>query len=464
MDLTFTAQTAEHPEGSPPPRATRLVEDSARTFLYRILMFALILLNGVVVARALAPADKGAYNLAVALPRLLIRFGNLGIGAAAIYQIGKGGQAFKRIAGNALGMGLIIGALLTGLAIVAYGPLSASFLKGVNPVLFYMAVGTIALALMADFAQDLLRGARDIRNFNRSRISHYVFLLTGTTTLLLALRLGTPGAMLAWIMTVVGEVTLALLLLRRHAPLSLRLDRDLIGAMAGFGLRAYVMQFVMFLNYDLDIFIVNHFALDTSSVGFYSLAAGLAETLWYFPNAVTIVLFPNIAADLKRGGELTPKACRHVLFLTLGSSLALGLAAPIFLPLIYGERYSPAIAPLLLLLPGVVALSVFKVLSTGLFGRGQPMLASRVALAGLAAQIGMDFLLIPRLGIHGAALASTLAYSLMSVLGVLVYSRAAGVSARDMLILKRDDWRVYGKLAALPWKRLRRGAPRQRIA
>ena len=452
-------QPEAQPAASEP---ARLATDSARTFLYRIAIFTLTLLNGIVIARALTPAEKGAYNLAVALPRLLLRFGNLGVGDAAIYQIGKRTHSFRYITANVFSLALVVGALLTGLAILLYQPLSQSFLKGVEPVFFLVAICTIPPALLTDFAQDLLRGVRDIRAYNRSRTGHYVFLLIGTSILLLALSLRLPGAMLAFVLMTVGDIALVLVMLRRHTPLGLDADRDLVGDMSHFGLRAYVMQLVMYLNYDLDIFIVNFFAKDTASVGFYSLAAGLAETLWYLPNAVTVVLFPTIAANLKRGGELTPKASRHVLFLTLLSAVALALVLPLLLPFLYGARYAPAIEPLLLLLPGVVTLSVFKVVSTGLFGRGQPMLASWAAIIGLTLQIALDIVLIPAHGINGAAIASTLAYSLMSVLGVMVYVRQTGIPPRDLLILKREDWQVYGRLIRLPLKRLRRlsGSPR----
>jgi O-antigen/teichoic acid export membrane protein len=144
-----------------------------------------------------------------------------------------------------------------------------------------------------------------------------------------------------------------------------------------------------------------------------------------------------------------------VLFLTFCSAVALGLASPL-LPLIYGASYTPMLVPLLLLLPGVVTLSLFKVLSVGFFGRGQPMLASWVALIGLVFQVGVDIMLIPRLGIAGAALASSLAYSLMGVLGCILYTRTTHVPIHTLFLLRSDDWRVYKRLIALPFRQFQR--------
>jgi O-antigen/teichoic acid export membrane protein len=126
------------------------------------------------------------------------------------------------------------------------------------------------------------------------------------------------------------------------------------------------------------------------------------------------------------------------------------------LPYVYGASYAPMVMPLLLLLPGVVMLSIFKVLSTGFFGRGQPMLASWAALIGLVFQTALDIVLIPRLGINGAAIASSAAYTLMMVIGVALYVRSTGASVRSIFIMQADDWRVYKKLLALPLQRMQR--------
>ena len=442
-------------DGDSTNKKNSVVKDSTATFVYRLLIFALTFLTGVVVTRALSPDQKGAYNLAMALPRLLIRFGNLGVGDAAIYEIGKKRHSLQRIAGATFGIALAVSVFLVGIALMLQGPLTASFVKGVEPFLFYLALASIPFALMIDFAQDLLRGARDINAYNISRMSHNLFLFITSIIFLFALQLGSQGAMVAALITVIAEAVLVLLMLRRYTKLSMNVDRGLIGDMAGFGLKASVMQVVMYLNYDLDIFIVNYFSVGTAAVGFYSLAAGLAETLWYFPNALTVVLFPNIASNIKRGGELTPKACRHVLFMTFCSSVLLALVSPV-LPYIYGANYAPMIMPLLLLLPGVVMLSVFKVLSTGFFGRGQPMLASWAALIGLVLQTVLDIVLIPRLGINGAAIASSIAYTVMMVFGVIFYVRSTGASVRSIFIMQKDDWRVYKKLLALPLQRMQR--------
>src|SRR5690349_16641226 len=111
-------------------------------------------------------------------------------------------------------------------------------------------------------------------------MSHNLFLFITSIILLFALRLGSPGAIVAALLTVVAEAVLALVMLHRYTKLSVNLDRGLIREKAGIGLKASVMQMVRYLNYDLNIFIVNYFSVGSAAVGFYSLAAVVAEMLW----------------------------------------------------------------------------------------------------------------------------------------------------------------------------------------
>ena len=74
--------------------------------------------------------------------------------------------------------------------------------------------------------------------------------------------------------------------------------------------------------------------------------------------------------------------------------------------LILLPAFGPAMVPLLVLLPGVVALSGANVVGSYLRGIGRPGMPSLVSLVALAVNIVANLVLIPRFGIVGAAAAS----------------------------------------------------------
>ena len=115
--------------------------------------------------------------------------------------------------------------------------------------------------------------------------------------------------------------------------------------------------------------------------------------------------------------------------------------------------------PLWLLMPGVVALSISKVLSGDLAGRGLLQYGAYASAISLVVTVICDLLLIPRWGIVGAAIASSLSYCSAALLVLFFYTKVSGNGLIDVLIIKKSDLFAYrdsySKLSSFV---LRRGA------
>ena len=103
--------------------------------------------------------------------------------------------------------------------------------------------------------------------------------------------------------------------------------------------------------------------------------------------------------------------------------------------------------PLLILLPGVIAISLGKVLCSYLGGIGKPVFATYASLAALIVNIGLNVLLIPKWGIAGAALATSISYSLDTVIIFIVFSKLAKIKPIDILVVKLEDIKSYLRIA-----------------
>jgi Na+-driven multidrug efflux pump len=87
-------------------------------------------------------------------------------------------------------------------------------------------------------------------------------------------------------------------------------------------------------------------------------------------------------------------------------------------------------------------------MSADLAARGKPEYSSVFALAALAVTVLLDFLLIPRMGIRGAALASSVAYFVDSLLLIAKLRQLLAVRWSDLLIVKRSDLALYRRFWA----------------
>jgi O-antigen/teichoic acid export membrane protein len=133
---------------------------------------------------------------------------------------------------------------------------------------------------------------------------------------------------------------------------------------ATYGIQAHISNILGFLNYRVDMFLVNWF-LGPAAVGLYSVGVGIVEKLWMVSYSASTVLFPRVAAETEeqRRKEFTPLVARAVLWTTGLGALALVLLSRWIVLLLYSEAFLPAVGALQALLVGIVALSAGRVLA-----------------------------------------------------------------------------------------------------
>ncbi len=196
---------------------------------------------------------------------------------------------------------------------------------------------------------------------------------------------------------------------------------EVIKPFLSFGLRGYVANILQFFNYRLDVFIVNFF-LGPAAVGIYAVSYGIAELIWNFPNAINFVLFPRIASEKGQNkNSLTVQILILSVILTSIGALILALIGQFLISFLYGNAFQEAYYPLLALLPGVILLGAAKVLTAEILGRGYPQYNSLISGLGLAVTIAGDLIMIPRFGVMGAAVSSSLSYTVILIMSVGFY-------------------------------------------
>ena len=112
-----------------------------------------------------------------------------------------------------------------------------------------------------------------------------------------------------------------------------------------------------------------------------------------------------------------PAIMYRVVAVTLAAAaLAIGLSAGLLVPFFFSSKFAAAVTPLRILLVGTFALGIGLLASHHLYGLGDAASPSKISLLAVITTVILDLLLIPLLGIVGAALASAVSYSLYSVL------------------------------------------------
>ena len=415
----------------------------------------------ILVAHLLGPQGQGIYKLALLIPSLLGLVTNLGINLANVYYVGQDARNARTAVANSLWSGLILGTLAALVYLPFAVPIHNRFLP--ESPYYYELIGVVLLpiSLINYYLAHIFTGLKELKPPSIWTVCMAIMTLSGAAFVgLLTPSSGSEPApnvieervggmvVLYALVIPVSSTAVYLWLLGRRGLLSLRGDFAQWRRSVTYGIRGYIANLFQFLNFRLDSLILAAY-LGATEVGIYSLAVLLSEFLWMIGNSVAMILFPTTAGQSEaQATSLTARACRQVTWITLAEAVVLGASAWWLVPFIFGERFRPSVAPLWLLLPGTVALIIPNVLTAHLAGRGRPQIGTLAAGVSLIATVALALLLIPRLGVAGAALASSAAYTITALVVLTAFRRVTGLPWAAVVIPRAEDWHDMLALAA----------------
>ncbi|TEU22664.1 MAG: hypothetical protein E3J21_00015 [Anaerolineales bacterium] len=428
--------------------------DALSTFITQVCAFGLAFLISMITARVLGPSGKGTVALAVLVPTFASLFLRFGIDIANVYFLGSRKHNLQAILGNSLMVVTATNLVAVPLYIISIPLISNTIAAGVKPSLLLLAGLLLPLNVLGGHLSPIFLGLQRVKKYNFITLWGKVTALLFIVVLVVVLSLDVVGTICASILASALVVSWALKELSKDVSVRPILNPGLLKESVSLGFRGYLGNVVQFFNYRLDTFVVNYF-IGVANVGLYSIAVTGAELLWYIPQAVATILFPRTAAIGAEEAKLfTPKVCRNTFLFTLMAALGLSVVGKPLILFIYGEAYAPSVMPLWLLMPGVVALSISKVLTSDLAGRGLLQYGAYSSAISLVATVVCDLLLIPRWGIAGAAVASSISYCITTFVVLFFYVRISGNGLAIVLIPRKEDMIIYRRYCSSLARRL----------
>ena len=413
------------------------------TFFTEVFIVVLNLLIGVLTARMLGPYRRGVLALVMTLPLTLVYFADLGISKANVYLIGRHRRPERSVAANSAVLALIVGVLIGLIVWLARSLVLNTVLRGLPARYLALILLLTPLLLLHTYWMAILRAGRRFGLFNLLRLLMPVALLGFTALALLIFKRGIGWTVVAYVVSVLLAVSIGLVVVGRLVRFKPSFDYFLACESLVYGVKSYVQNLLGHLTYRLDIYLVAFF-LTLPEIAFYGIAISISEMVCYIPNSVGLVLFPKLSATEECSvHQVTAEVCRHTLLVTALASVAVLVAGVIGIPLLYGVAYTPVVLPLLLLIPGTTMITLYKVLARNFSSRNRQEVSILVAGAGLALNGVLDWFLIPRLGIVGAALGSSCAYIVMGVAMLFAFRLESRLSWREILWPQRADLTRY---------------------
>jgi len=382
-------------------------------------------------------------EILVLVPYMLVNFGNLGVGNANLYFIGKKTHPIDKIVSNSLSLSLILGA---GLILIAYGSFNfyrESLFKGIPFYYTHLVFWIIPFLMFQKFIQYTLLGKEEIASRNIIVLLPAIINFLITICIVVIIKLSLLGVLIATFVSNLSAALLCFYYISKKAEVKFGFDYKLFIRSVKFGMIPFLALLVINLNFKADVILIKYYMNDTA-VGLYTLAVTVVEKITLLPEAIGLVLFSKVSnITEEEAGKITPLVCRFSVLSSLIIGVILFISADFLIPFVYGKDFQLSVRPLLILIPGIISLTLYLILHGDLTGRGKAKITLYVFAFALLLKIMLNLFLIPLYGINGAALASTISYSLGALGLVGVFAKINSISMLSLLFPTREDFVRY---------------------
>jgi O-antigen/teichoic acid export membrane protein len=417
-------------------------------FLSRVSILVINVATGIIVARSLGPEGRGIAAAITLWPFVISGLLTLGVPAALRYEIPRQkermGELFSCaiVLSGALGaLAFTIGFLLVPHVLAHYPPTVIAFAQ----LMMVFAPSMLWIEVLQAFYES--RG-----DFKRASATVYI---PPVATLVLLLVLQTLHRLSPFTVPIAYELPFACMAVVTIVQLRafLRVPREIgarIRSLVHYGVRAYGIDILTTLAGRIDQAMVVGL-LSSASFGLYVVAISGSRIPGVLGTALNTVLFPTASGLAKeRAIALVTRSARAVFACTALAAAAFMLILPVIVPLVYGKDFSPVIGLTQLLTVAVVFGTTTGTFNQAFMATGRPEVATLLQCLGLCITVPLLYLLIPRFGLTGAALAVDVSYALRLVFVVVCFPLFLGERLPGFLPTRQDLRELFGRFRHVP--------------
>ncbi len=398
------------------------------------------MISSLVGARALGPAGRGDLLVVVLWPPVIAMLAGLGLPNAYRYWMAKEPERVSPLFSNA-----VIYTLVVGVISVALADLIVPHLVGNRSTQVMTLVRIYHINIPAALFLDLMRGLLEgTRRFGWAGIARLIFFGIqgfGFAALWFAGHLTVTTAVLTMIVSQSSSMLLALFavwhqLHPRWEPSWREFKKSM-----GYALRDYPGNVADYTTLRLDQLMLGAMASNVA-IGLYVIAVRLSEMTTLAADAIADALMPEVAASkaTDKAELLWARSLRLAIYMHLLLLPPLWFAAPLILRVLFGQSFVPATSAFRWLLVAAGVWSCGSIVISGLRGFGHPGLSTLARFsAAVITGIGL-VILLPRMGITGAAIASLIGYTVMLLIALFGFAKKRRLSLwRNCLRPHRRD-------------------------
>ncbi|QTQ08958.1 oligosaccharide flippase family protein [Macrococcoides canis] len=410
-------------------------------FVRNLMLMFIGFLISIIIARSLGPTLQGKYAIFILIPTLFYNIGNLGIGSSAIYLLNrdyKNRYSYILLIKKIIYILTIFNTILGSIFLYIYVNY-ANIDVSINE--FLMIVLLIPVLLVNNIILFLFQALRNFSQFSFNSLLPKIlqllflvlFIIIDKNTLFLTLLIFLVSNLLSTIYSIYKLEKIISKVEKNITPISVK-------EFIMYGLKTHLANTVTFLNYRLDQLLIG-LLINSYSVGIYNISVLIVEKIWSLTNPLITVLFPEMSRleDINKKVELTNKLSRIIVISNFFIGILFFIIMRPFIIITFGKEYIEAVNVTNILLIGILAMNIDKILSNFFASVGHPEINMKITNYTLISNLILALIFIPKFGIMGAALSTTMSYLITFVLKVKRYKIYNDVSYKDILFIKGQD-------------------------
>lgn len=325
------------------------------------------------------------------------------------------------------------------------------------------ALLVLPLNAMYGYGTRLLQGSNQITWLNRMNLSQPLIFLIIYLPLFfdrqlpssLRLPLTYAGWAVSFIVAGLSSMLVAYHLFGKYKVRRWKFSKAEWNGMWRYGGWLSISNLVNILNYRMDFLLVK-VMIPAKVAADYGIAVVAAEVLLTISQSISQVVFTRMTGGSRKDAiEITELSTRQTLVSTSIISVGMYIVFPWLIVLAYGTRYTGALVPFFILLPGLIIKAASDVILQYYTNQlGSPK--TTIVMNGLSATINalLCVILLPSLSLVGGAIASTGSYVLSFIVYIYWFGKVNQISGLGLIRVRKSDVTVYLDFAK---RLLRRG-------
>jgi O-antigen/teichoic acid export membrane protein len=364
---------------------------------------------GVLVARYLGPAQLGMISYALNVVAIFTVASTLGMDSIVVREM-----VIRKEDTPAL-LGTTFGLRLAGAALVVILATAYSFMRDVpeqTAVVFLVSLSIMVQSLMVI---DFYFQSKVMGKYTAMNQVYTLLLSAGAKLLLIYLHASVLVFSTMVLLESLLSMTFQLYFFSRNGMRisEWRFSRKEALTLLGYSWPVIISAFFQMIYQKADQVLILRFLRDISLVGQYSAAVRISEASYFIPVAITAAVFPGIISNLQNE-ELKLKRFTQLCSLLVWTAIAISLGGLLLgdwvIHFMYKSAYPLSATVFKIHVWGSLPIYYGTAWGMWMLAHNKQRIVIAFQLVNLLVYIISSFLLIPRLGINGAAYTSLATY------------------------------------------------------